>query len=210
MYASAFRIQKTEQEFYRDLWPVDQHSISVVPDWLYKYLTNKGLGADYLLSDLALDKNLSVEDLAIIIYLNGHEFRYNHTDTPGAENPFPIPALASYHLGDEINRRRPINNERLMARIQSANNYAWTENVRKDVEERLGGICNENQPSYEFLVTGPKIWLIVKTGFLTMLKDPASRLSFYRDYLSTVGKIAPSRSVAHTAVFFNWVGELVG
>lgn len=174
-------------------------SVNVIPEYLFKYLTRKGIGADYLLSDLAIDERISTNELATIIYLN--TFYNNFSDE-----------FASLGLGcirSEIQSRKQVGLDVINTKIEAALTLSCGKDVEEEVRTLLNPVYNETSPSYDFVVMGTKIWLILKSGFLETLKDPVKSLDFYRDYLRTVGKIAIFNTVAQTDVFKQYMKALM-
>ena len=197
-------------------------SLTVLPYAMYKYLTRKGIGASYLLSDIVLKENLSQEDLAQLFYLNGPAF---------GEDTASLMGYGCQTGVSDINRFQISGNDVLNAKIRNAINWSFSKSVKDRTDAMLMGpkcadaghmepvpgvvaeenpVYSEASPPYEFLVTGPKIWLTVKSGFLALLKNPVSRLQFYRDYLATIGKVAPQSAVTATTVFAHYVKQVVG
>ena len=175
------------------------YQVNVIPETMYKYLTTKGLGADFLLSDLVLDERLSLDDIATLIFLN----------SPVQGEGFDFPFSTHSVLDALIDLKLP-NKENLNAKLQTALSWSFSDRVKNNALSMLNGVYNEASPSYEFIVTGPKIWLIVKSGFLTMLQNPLQRLNIYRDYLNTVRQHAPFNYVAKSGIYARYVREIVG
>lgn len=181
------------------------HSVNVIPEHIFRYLTRKGIGADYLISDLVLEDRLSVEEIATVLYLNACAFEETIKNTIRLGHI----GLGTGCIESEIRARKLGDKHALNAKIDAAINLSYGQGVKTEVDRLLNAVCNETSPSYEFVTMGPKIWLIVKAGFLAMLKDPTKRLDFYRDYLKAVGQIAPFSSVARTDVFSQYVEEML-
>lgn len=174
--------------------------VSVMPYYIFNYLSKKGVGGDGLLNDIVLDHALGVEDIAIILYMNSPSFMKGLKDGLGLNN---------YNIGDSIFSKRPIMSQSLVTKMDAARTYSYSKAIQKDVETLFNVICNETSPSYRFVKMGTKIWLIVHAGFILMMKNPEKRLDFYRDYLRTVEEIATFRAVSRTSVFSHYVEELL-
>lgn len=187
------------------IWPVDLHSVSIIPDWLYQYTSQKGIGTETFLSDIVLDDRLTMEDIAVILALND-------AMTIGNDRV----RLSTYNLVDHITRPRPLFKEALDTKIRQAYMWSLSETIKKELETRFGASSSGDVPwgeaglPYFFVASGPKIWLVVGIGFIQMLRNPETRLAFYRDYLSTVGKYVSFHSVNQTEVFARYVQELIG
>jgi len=179
----------------------NEYSITIIPDYIYHYLTKKVSGGDQLLNDLTIDQYLSVDDIATLIFLN---------------NPFFL-KVQKYGLNlgfnssiDYLSKTRLSGQGPLDSKIKTALTWSYSDKIKEDTYNSLYGILDETNPSYEFIVTGPKIWLNVKSGFFTMLENPITRLNFYRDYLKTVEKTVLFACAANTDVFSYYVKEIVG
>ena len=175
--------------------------IAVVPEYLYKYLARKGLGADLMLSQVAIDQRLSTEEIALLIYLNGYDFERSLKHDLW---------LGCWNTTEEIRVHKKSSDLVLVAKIEAAFTMSYGQNVQKEADSLFNSVCNETSPSYDFVVMGTKIWLVLKAGFLTAFKDPMKRLQFYRDYIKSVGEITPFSTVADTSVFSHYVEELLG
>lgn len=190
---------------------VDGFSVNIVPDWIYNYLTRSGLGGENLMSNLVLDKRMSTEDIATVLYLNSH--------TNDTLSKVTVPPYLWSHCPDiwnEVTSFKIGDQDELNAKIRVARDLAYVEDTRKQVDTRLSTkvdqnnpLCSETSSSYDFVVTGPKIWLIVKPGFLTMMENPKARLDFYRDYLSTVSKVVSMQSVVALPAYVQYVKEVL-
>lgn len=189
----------------------EDFTVGVLPGNIYDYLQRKGGSGDLLLSKIFIDENLSVDDLATIFYVNR---QWNISDMiwnkpEGTKPNNSNITIASWIIENEIKNMNQPDTPRLASKVQSACSWAYSDRIEQDVTRYLSSVCSEASSSYEFVVTGPKIWLIVKSGFITMMRNPTTRLEFYRDYLKTVGKISPYGAL-QTDVFAHYVEELVG
>lgn len=177
---------------------VERFSVSVIPEWLYSYLIKRGLSEQFLLEDCVLDERVSVDDLATIILLN----------SGFVDESKKGPCLSTYQLTSDILRNRITGKEDLEVKITAALNLSFSNRLKQELQQSLSAPCDDASLSYDFVVTGPKIWLVVKPGFLSCFEDSVSTLKFYRDYLSAVGQIASIGSVHQTEVFKWYVREL--
>lgn len=195
---------------HSDIKNNDTFTITILPNWLYDQLTHRGIGPGVELDRETLNDRLSIDDIADIYAINSAKM-------------FKVagqPVQLSFGDNEGLFTRPAITDEHLLSKIQTAFRLSYQEEVVHRILERLELPTNtRNTPSiamkeaslpYLFVASGPKIWLIVGSGFLSILQDPSKRLDFYRDYLSTVGNYAPRTSVMWLDVYRCYVNELIG
>lgn len=179
-------------------------SVFVMPDWIHRYLITKGCVGQNFFNEYVIDQRVCIEDLAALFYLNS-DFKVNG----GLRNI----ELSTPDFSMKLREFSNIQSDETRNKIQTALSWMYTEGVDKDLKARLTDnnfVYNETSPPYEFVVLGPEIWLILKSGFMNLLQNPIHRLQFYRDYLTTIGKALPFNSVSRTDIFRQYVKDIVG
>ena len=182
-------------------------SVFVVPDWIFDHVMPKNWGVDYMFDSLVLEKRLSLDELATLFFLNSPcQDQYLAKDLCLSRD-------AMHDFGNDVRVKA---DEVLSARFNTAIRESFSDRIKAQVTSDLSGIFNETSPPYGFVVSGSKIWLIVKPGFVTLLGNKELRLKFCREYLDTVNKVVSSsgfnsyQELAQTGVFAHYVKELVG
>lgn len=176
--------------------------IYIVPDWIYNYVAKKTIIGEHLLEKCIVDERLSIDDLASIFFLN-NKFSCN-----SEKNAYP--KILNQDNMYECFTLVDVLGQEYKSKVENARNWAYSDRIEQEVMSRLSAVCSETSSTYDFVVSGPKIWLIIKPGFLHTLQNSSKRLDFYRDFIKVIAKIAPTKDVLNTTVFSNYVEDLIG
>lgn len=192
-------------------------SVMCIPEWTYQYLMKKMIGNDHLLDSVILDEKLSIDDIAVLIYLNCYK-------TDFYKDNLQLYAGSHLHIGgvyieeieSKINNLIEKQNDKLKSKIKTAMDISSTKEFRKDVKERFTLPFDKYEEMikyekmYDYVVFGTNVWLVIKSGFVNIFNDSYKRLEFYRDYLRTINQISNLEFVASTNIFSNYIEELIG
>ncbi len=182
-------------------------AINVAPEYIYQYLSKRGIGNDFLITREIVENRLSTEDLATLFYVNRSDL-----DIEIDKDMW----LGTGHFISFIEEMRGVEGSALYNKINHARDLSYNKAVREQIQNNLKAVSDEKipqygetSPSYEFIEMGPKIWLILKPGFLSELKDSKKKMQFYRDYLTAVGVVAPVAHVVNMNVYSHFVEQLL-